>query len=232
MVFKSVLDTYPALEVLIFDQNYSSSTDAAFLQFLRSTHVRLIIVRNCQSECDGPELFHELCPPALGISGATLVVLRERMPLTWDYVPAKGCVVCDADDTAILCCEREGRVLCDVHYGSDMHSKHIINGDGCSFSLYSSKMRLATGAVVNRMQRPVQHLLTRTYAEQVEVQRRFYWHRLKPRLVEWAIGLQELGLPALVTQTIFEQSSETTALIPMFLSWNVITRVKHFLKEQ
>jgi hypothetical protein len=58
--------------------------------------------------------------------------------------------------------------------------------------------------------------------------RRLHWPRLRANLARAAVGLQDLALPALVTQTIFEQSDERADAIPMFLSWEVITKVKHW----
>jgi hypothetical protein len=61
--------------------------------------------------------------------------------------------------------------------------------------------------------------------------RRLPWPRLRAGLARAAVGLQDLALPALVTQTIFEQSHDdehAADAIPMFLSWAVITTVKHW----
>jgi len=234
MVFKTILDAFPALEVLMFDQNYSVSSNVAFLDFLRSTHIRLIIFRDNQTQCNGPELFHEHCPKALGISGATLVFMRDVEP-KWDDEEGDGCILCDEDDTASLCCRSDewGSVIgldsCYEHSGQEVFTTHIVNGAGCIFSVYTIDIEARRQDPFLRTQPRVDHLFSRTYAEQLLVQRNFHWSRLKPHLVEWAIGLQDLDLPALVTQTIFEQSCDDAASIPMFVSWNVITRVKHFL---
>jgi hypothetical protein len=235
MVFKTILDTFPALEVLMFDQDYSISSKVALPDFLRSTHVRLIIFRDFQTACTGPELLHEHCPKALGVSGATLVFMRE-FHAEWDG-EEDGCILCDEDDTASLCCQSSewGSVIgldsCYEHSGQEVFTTHVVNGTGCIFSVHTIDIEARRQDPFFRTQPRVDHLFSRTYAEQLLVQRTFHWSRLKPQLVEWAIGLQDLGLPALVTQTIFEQSCDDAALIPMFMSWNVITRVKHFLRN-
>lgn len=228
IVFKTILDAFPALEVLIFDQNYSTSSDDAFLEFLRTTRVRLIIFRDFQTECTGPKLLHEWCPDALAVSGATLVILQEYQPET-DYCPENGCAVCDKNDISALCCQDQKLTVClEEHSDHEIFTAHIIDGAGCLFCVSTMNMHV----LVAEEDRRAEHLFSRTYADQLLVQRRFHWSRLKPQLIEWAIGLQDLELPALVTQTIFEQSCEDADLVPMIDSWNVITCIKHFLSNK
>jgi hypothetical protein len=236
MVFKTILDAFPALEVLMFDQNYSISPNVAFLDFLRSTHVRLIIYRDSQTECNGAELLHEWCPQALSASGATLVIMQEISP-AWDGEAGDGCILCDEDDTASLCCRDDefgtvrGLDSCYDHSGQEVFATHVLSGAGCTFRMHTIDIEARRQDPFLRTHPRVDHVFSRTYAQQLLVQRKFYWSRLKPQLVEWSIGLQDLELPALVTQTIFEQFCDDAALIPMFVSWDVITRVKHFLRN-
>ncbi len=58
------------------------------------------------------------------------------------------------------------------------------------------------------------------------------WPRYRRPLAEMALGLQELGLPALVLQTIFEQMWSYETPIPMYLSWNAIVCIKHHHNNQ
>lgn len=75
----------------------------------------------------------------------------------------------------------------------------------------------------------VLEMLAEERETQFGVRVRYHWLRLKPKLETLCLGLVVLDLPALVTQTIFEQSDDEAALIPSHRSWSVITRVKHFL---
>ena len=220
-MFKSIIRTFPALEVLMFQQNYSQDSTDSFLDFLRTTHVPLIIFRDSQTESYDHKLLHHQCSEALAVSGATLLKIQESYDPEINY-SSNECVLCDEDDISFLCCDESQIFICSEHATYQLHLAHLIDGTGCRFCLS------ATDRAWWQTEPSEEYLFSRTYQEQLLVQRRFHWQRLKPELTELAIGLQELGLPALVTLTIFEQSSELAHLVPMYLSWNLIVRVKHF----
>ncbi len=75
----------------------------------------------------------------------------------------------------------------------------------------------------------VQRMLEVERETQLSVRIRFHWLRLKPQLETMCLGLAALDLPALVVQTIFEQSDDEATLIPSHRSWSVITAIKHLL---
>lgn len=55
---------------------------------------------------------------------------------------------------------------------------------------------------------------------------RFVVERL--RMMEICVAMQALRLPALVTMTVLDQTTEGVAMSPLHWKWNLVTKVKHF----